>query len=71
MNEAHLMGSLRRFICAIRGHEDYLHFEATRIYLQCVACGQESPGWTVDGNRRSANGDRPSSIGHRPASIDH
>lgn len=45
------MGSLKRLICALRGHEDYLQFEKNRVYLQCVACGHESPGWTVDQRR--------------------
>ena len=45
------MGSLRRFICAFRGHEEYLHFEKNRVYLECVACGHESPGWTIDTRR--------------------
>ena len=45
------MGSLKRFICAFRGHEEYLHFEKNRVYLECVACGHESPGWTVDSRR--------------------
>lgn len=45
------MGSLRRIICAFRGHEEYLHFEKNRVYLQCVACGYESPGWTVESRR--------------------
>ncbi len=39
---------LQRLFCALRGHEDYLHFEKNRVYLQCVACGHESPGWTID-----------------------
>ena len=43
----HLMESLRRLICALRGHEDYLQFEKNRVYLQCISCGHESPGWTV------------------------
>lgn len=43
----HFMESLRRLICAIRGHEDYLQFEKNRVYLQCISCGHESPGWTV------------------------
>ena len=47
----HLMGSLKRFICAFRGHEEYLHFEKNRVYLECVACGHESPGWTIDTRR--------------------
>lgn len=42
-----LMAALKRLICAFRGHEDYLHFEKNRVYLECVACGYESPGWTV------------------------
>jgi hypothetical protein len=42
------MGSLRRVICALRGHESYLHFEKNRVYLQCIGCGHESPGWTID-----------------------
>lgn len=46
-----LMESLRRLICALRGHEDYLQLEKNRVYLQCIACGHESPGWTV-GERR-------------------
>ena len=43
-----VMGFLKRLLCALRGHEDYLQFEKNRVYLQCVACGHESPGWTVD-----------------------
>lgn len=46
-----LMGSVYRLICALRGHEDYLHFEKNRVYLQCVSCGHESPGWTIDARR--------------------
>ena len=44
----HFMGSLKRLLCAVRGHEEYLHFEKNRVYLECVACGHESPGWTID-----------------------
>jgi len=35
----------------MRGHEEYLHFEKNRVYLQCVACGHESPGWTMEPRR--------------------
>ena len=45
------MESLRRLICAIRGHEDYLQFDNNRVYLQCISCGHESPGWTIDARR--------------------
>ena len=46
-----LMESLIRLICAIRGHEDFLQFDKNRVYLQCISCGHESPGWTVDARR--------------------
>jgi hypothetical protein len=45
------MGSLRRLICALRGHESYRHFDKNRVYLQCIGCGHESPGWTVEVQR--------------------
>jgi hypothetical protein len=45
------MGSIRQLICAIRGHDDYLHFAKNRVYLECVACGHESPGWTIEPRR--------------------
>jgi hypothetical protein len=45
------MGALKRLICAVRGHEEYLHFEKNRVYLECVACGHESPGWTIETRR--------------------
>lgn len=45
------MEFLQRLICAIRGHDDYLHFEKNRVYLECVSCGHESPGWTVEPRR--------------------
>jgi len=45
------MGTLKRVFCALRGHEDYLHFDKNRVYLQCVMCGHESPGWTVESRR--------------------
>ncbi len=46
-----IMGSLKRLLCALRGHEEYLHFDKNRVYLQCVGCGHESPGWTVETHR--------------------
>ena len=45
------MDSLKRLICALRGHEDFLRFEKNRVYLQCIECGHESPGWTVEARR--------------------
>jgi hypothetical protein len=47
----HVMESLKQLLCGLRGHEDYLQFDKNRVYLHCVACGYESPGWTVDSHR--------------------
>ena len=60
------MDSLRRLFCALRGHEDYLHFEKNRVYLQCVACGHESPGWTIDARKPVLRfqARRPKASGH-------
>ena len=48
------MSSLKQLLCAVRGHEEYLHFESDRVYLQCVGCGHESPGWTTGRRKYSA-----------------
>jgi hypothetical protein len=33
--------------CSIFGHDDELKAEGCRIYLRCVSCGEESPGWSL------------------------
>jgi hypothetical protein len=48
------MESLKQLYCALRGHEEYMHFDKNRMYLQCVSCGHESPGWTVEPTDRPA-----------------
>jgi hypothetical protein len=45
------MEILKRLTCALRGHEEYRQFERNRVYLRCMACGHESPGWTIDTRR--------------------
>jgi len=45
-----VMGVLRgiaRVICGLHGHVSLLHFEPTRLSLQCALCGYESEGWNV------------------------
>ena len=36
-----------RTICGIRGHDSLLHFERSRVCLQCATCGHKSPGWNI------------------------
>jgi hypothetical protein len=52
-------------MCGIFGHEDYLHFEKNRVYLQCVSCGWESPGWTIESHRPVLQFKAPAAAVHR------
>jgi hypothetical protein len=38
---------LRETLCGFHGHDNLLHFGHDRMYLRCVSCGHESPGWTL------------------------
>ena len=58
------MASLKRLICSIRGHEEYRHFDGNRVYLECVTCGRQSPGWIVENSGAMVPGAR--SILDRP-----
>jgi hypothetical protein len=46
---------VRRGLCAMRGHDLFLHFEPRRLSRRCVECGWESSGWTIDRPRFSYN----------------
>jgi osmotically-inducible protein OsmY len=39
--------------CALRGHDMWLHMEHDRILLECLGCGQQTPGWHIDVRRTS------------------
>jgi len=34
-------------ICGLSGHESMLQFSQDRMFLKCVSCGHESPGWAL------------------------
>jgi hypothetical protein len=38
----------RQALCGLRGHVMVRHFEPDRLSLRCLACGAETPGWTID-----------------------
>lgn len=38
----------RQALCGLRGHVMVRHFEPARLSLRCLACGAETPGWTID-----------------------
>jgi hypothetical protein len=54
---------LRHMVCGLHGHDALLQFEQGRMFLRCVSCGHETPGWEViEASRTEAmRGD-----GHRP-----
>ena len=40
----------RSLVCSVvnGGHELYRARTDTRLYQQCLLCGHETPGWTID-----------------------
>jgi hypothetical protein len=39
----------RHTVCGLRGHAMLMHFEPTRLSLQCMSCGHTTPGWMIQG----------------------
>ena len=37
--------------CWIFGHEDWVRRVPGRLYLECLDCGRETPGWTTSRNQ--------------------
>jgi hypothetical protein len=38
---------VKRMFCGMHGHDNLLQFEHDRMFLRCVSCGHESPGWEL------------------------
>jgi hypothetical protein len=52
LNEADGVGTVvaskvRQIFCGMHGHDNLLQFERDRMFLRCVSCGHESPGWEL------------------------
>jgi hypothetical protein len=41
-------GRVRQALCALHGHDSLLQFEQERMFLKCVSCGHETPGWELN-----------------------
>jgi len=39
---------VRQMFCGLHGHDNLLQFEQDRMFLKCVSCGHETPGWSLD-----------------------
>jgi hypothetical protein len=42
-----VMDKLRQAVCALHGHDTLVQFERDRMFLRCVSCGHETPGWAL------------------------
>ena len=43
-----MMDRVREVFCGLHGHDTLLQFQHERMFLKCVSCGHESPGWELD-----------------------
>jgi hypothetical protein len=39
---------VRQMFCGLHGHDSLLQYEQDRMFLKCVSCGHESPGWELN-----------------------
>jgi hypothetical protein len=42
-----LVDRARQILCGLHGHDTLLQFEHDRMFLRCVSCGHETPGWEL------------------------
>lgn len=42
-----VVAKVKRMFCGMHGHDNLLQFERDRMFLRCVSCGHESPGWEL------------------------
>jgi hypothetical protein len=44
----HMLDWIRQTVCGMHGHDNLLQFEQERMFLKCVSCGHETPGWELN-----------------------
>ena len=49
-----MLSRLSQLYCGLHGHDSLIQFEKTRVFLKCVSCGHESPGWALTQPRPKA-----------------
>jgi hypothetical protein len=42
------LARVQQIICGLRGHDSVLQFDQSRVFLQCMSCSYQSPGWRVE-----------------------
>ncbi|MDO8794507.1 MAG: hypothetical protein Q7J25_07810 [Vicinamibacterales bacterium] len=69
-----VLDRVREAFCGLHGHDSLLQFQQDRMFLKCVSCGHESPGWELNqtpptvvarANRRRRTLAPPQFIGER------
>jgi hypothetical protein len=43
-----VLDRMRQALCGLHGHDSLLQFEQERMFLKCVSCGHETPGWELN-----------------------
>jgi len=43
-----VLNQVRQTFCGMHGHDSLVQFGRERMFLKCVSCGHESPGWALD-----------------------
>lgn len=43
-----VLNRVRQTLCGLHGHDTLLQFEQERMFLKCVSCGHETPGWELN-----------------------
>jgi hypothetical protein len=43
-----MLDRVREAFCGLHGHDNLLQFGQDRMFLRCVSCGYESPGWELN-----------------------
>lgn len=39
---------INQLYCGLHGHDRLIQFDKKRMFLRCVSCGHESPGWALN-----------------------
>ena len=42
-----MVDRVKQMWCGLHGHDSLLQFQQDRMFLRCVSCGHETPGWNL------------------------
>jgi hypothetical protein len=43
-----MVDRVKQMWCGLHGHDALLQFQQDRMFLRCVSCGHETPGWNLN-----------------------